>query len=238
VRLVDDVPHVGDVRQLRLVELLETPPGSGAQEGARRHHDVIARAAGEQLGFENLVGIEDVVDDLDAGFLGEVLDDRFVDIVGPVVDVDDLFLRPSAAGTIRAPVAKKARPTPRLIAPKANNSTASAWVVEREATCVKEKTAARIVPRQVAGVMRTWEKRRVITVAIEKPMAITSARPSPMGETLPVSDSETIIATPQITAAIAAQVLAATFSPNSTKASSAANSGTPACIKRILATVV
>ena len=98
--------------------------------------------------------------------------------------------------------------------------------------------AANIVPRQVAGVMRTCEKRRVITVAIEKPTAITSARPSPMGDTLPVSDSDTMMATPKITAAIATQVLGATFSPNSRKASSAANSGTPACIKRIFATVV
>ena len=34
-----------------------------------------------------------VVDDLDAGLLGEVLEHLRVDIVGPVVDVDDLVLR-------------------------------------------------------------------------------------------------------------------------------------------------
>ena len=95
-----------------------------------------------------------------------------------------------------------------------------------------------MVPRQVAGVMRTWAKRRVMTVAIEKATAISSARPSPIGETLPSKDSETMMATPQITAAMATQVAGATFSRNSRKASSAAISGTPACIRRMLATVV
>ena len=106
------------------------------------------------------------------------------------------------------------------------------------AACVAAKTAAIIVPRQVAGVMRTWAKRRVMTVAIEKTTAISSASPSPIGETCRRSDSETMMATPQITAAIATQVAGATRSRNSSQASSAANSGTPACISRMLATVV
>ena len=63
-----------------------------------------------------------------------------------------------------------------------------------------------MVPRQVAGVMRTWAKRRVMTVAVEKAKAISNARPSPIGETLPSKDSETMMATPQMTAAIATQV--------------------------------
>ncbi len=94
------------------------------------------------------------------------------------------------------------------------------------------KLAAIMVPRQVAGVMRTWAKRRVMTVAIEKATAISSARPSPIGETRPSKDSETMMATPQITAAIATQVAGATLSPKSRKARRAAISGTPACIKK------
>jgi hypothetical protein len=65
---------------------------------AGRDHDVVAAAAGKQLGFEYLVGIEDVIDDLDAGFLGEFPDDRLVDVVGPVIDVDDALLRPGGWG--------------------------------------------------------------------------------------------------------------------------------------------
>src|SRR6266705_949471 len=53
----------------------------------------------------------------------------------------------------------------------------------------KEKT-------QVAAVMRTWAKRRVMTVAIENMKAMSSARPSPMGETAPSRDSDTMMATP------------------------------------------
>ena len=63
-----------------------------ARKLAGRHHDVVARAAGQQLGLEDLVGVEHVVDDLDAGLLGELLDDRRIDVVRPVVDVDDLVL--------------------------------------------------------------------------------------------------------------------------------------------------
>ena len=63
------------------------------EEEAGGHDDVVAGAAGEQLGLEHLVGVEDVVVDLDAGLLGEVLEDRLVDVVRPVVDVDDALLR-------------------------------------------------------------------------------------------------------------------------------------------------
>ena len=65
---------------------------------ARRHDDVIAAAAGQQLGLQDFVGIEDVVDDLDAGFLGEIGNDRLVDVVRPVVDVDDTLLREGSHG--------------------------------------------------------------------------------------------------------------------------------------------
>ena len=37
-----------------------------------RHDDVVAGAAGEQLGLDDVVVVIDVVDDLDAGFLGEL----------------------------------------------------------------------------------------------------------------------------------------------------------------------
>ena len=77
-----------------------------------------------------------------------------------------------------------------------------------------------------------------MTVALANMKAISSASPSPIGDTWPLNDSDTMMATPQITAAIAAQVAGATFSRNSIQAISAAISGTPACISRMLATVV
>jgi hypothetical protein len=84
--------------------------------------------------------------------------------------------------------------------------------------------------------MAAW--RRVITVAVAKAQAMSSARPSPSGETLPVRESETITATPAMTAAMAMPVTRRSGSANSTREISAAISGTPACISRILATVV
>ena len=108
--LGDVGPHVDEVGQLRLVELLEHAGLDLAGEEVRRRHDhVVARLAGEQLGLENLVGVEDVVDDLDPGFLGEILQDLGIDIVRPVVDVDDFVLRCDRKGARREDRSKACR---------------------------------------------------------------------------------------------------------------------------------
>ena len=82
------------VRQLALVQLLE---GTGldllAEEVVRRHHDVIAGVAGDQLALEGLVGVEDVVADVDPALLGEVLEGGGSNVIGPVIDVQALLLR-------------------------------------------------------------------------------------------------------------------------------------------------
>jgi hypothetical protein len=97
--LHDVGPHVGEVRQLGLVELLEDAClDLAGEERPGRHHDVIARTAREQLGLQHFIGVEDVIDDLDTGFLGEVLEDGIVDVVGPVVDVDHALLGTRGAG--------------------------------------------------------------------------------------------------------------------------------------------
>jgi hypothetical protein len=81
------------VGQLRLVELLEQAALElHLPEVGGGHHDVVAGAAGHQLGVEDLVGVEAVVADLDAGLLLEVGDGVVGDVVGPVVDVEDLLL--------------------------------------------------------------------------------------------------------------------------------------------------
>ncbi len=81
------------VRDLRLVELLEDAGLDLArQEVGGGHDEVVARVAGEQLGLQDVVAVVDIVDDLDAGLLGEALQDRRVDIVRPVVDLDHLLL--------------------------------------------------------------------------------------------------------------------------------------------------
>ena len=56
------------------------------------YDDVVAGMAGEQLGFEHLVAVIDVVGDRDAGLLGEIRDRVGGDVVGPVIDVQPLFL--------------------------------------------------------------------------------------------------------------------------------------------------
>ena len=75
------LPMVGE---LALVERLEdTGLDLAREEGPAGHDHVVAGAAGEQLGLEDVVGIEDVVDDLDAGLGLEFGEDLLVDIVGP-----------------------------------------------------------------------------------------------------------------------------------------------------------
>ena len=54
------------------------------------HDDVVAAAAGNQLGVQHLVAVEIVVADLDARFLLEVLHRVGCDVVGPVIDVEHL----------------------------------------------------------------------------------------------------------------------------------------------------
>ena len=91
--LADLRPDIVEVRELRLVELLEHAGLDLAlEEIGRRHHHVVARFAGEELGFQRLVGVEGVVADLDAGCLAEGLDHGRLNIVRPVVDVDDPLL--------------------------------------------------------------------------------------------------------------------------------------------------
>src|SRR5438105_1815920 len=57
--------------------------------------------ARQQLGLEYLVGIEDIVVDLDTGLAGELLEHAGLDVVGPVVHVEDLVLLGRRAGCRR-----------------------------------------------------------------------------------------------------------------------------------------
>ena len=85
--------EVLQVRQLGLVELAQQAAVDLQLGPVRRgHDDVVAGLAGHQLGVHDLVVVEVVVADLDAGLLLEVLDRVVGDVVGPVVDVEDLLL--------------------------------------------------------------------------------------------------------------------------------------------------
>src|SRR5262249_29885295 len=87
-------PHIREVRQLRLVELLENACLDLTFEKISRRHDhVVAGFAGQKFGLQRIVGVEGVVANLDSGLFAEVLDDARSDIVGPIVDVDDALPR-------------------------------------------------------------------------------------------------------------------------------------------------
>ena len=86
-------PGIGEVRQFRLVELQEDFCRDLAlQEIGGGHHDVIAGLAGEQPRLQRLVGVESVVDHLDAGFPGEVLQHPRRHVVRPIVEIDGALL--------------------------------------------------------------------------------------------------------------------------------------------------
>jgi hypothetical protein len=92
--LLDLRPHIDEVRQLGFVERkeyarLDLP----LEEIGARHDDVVAGTAGEQLRLERVVGVEDVVADLDSGLAGEVLEHGRLNVVRPVIDIDDPLLR-------------------------------------------------------------------------------------------------------------------------------------------------
>ena len=87
-------PSIGEVRKLRLVELLEDICLDLAlQEVGGGNHDVVARFARHQARFQRLVGVECIVDDVDAGFLGEMLQHVGRHIVRRIVEIDDPLIR-------------------------------------------------------------------------------------------------------------------------------------------------
>ena len=144
----------------------------------------------------------------------------------------------TADGSRRTPVTNSAKPKPRLSAPKANSKRPSTTFTAKPWVMAPDTHAAIRVPKHTAGIMATWAWRRVMTVAPANARATNKASPSPMGDTLAPTDSDTIMATPAITAAIATQVARGTRSRNSKNDISAAISGTPACSSNTLATVV
>jgi hypothetical protein len=91
--------------QLGLVEWLEDSGLDLALEKIRTgHDDVVPRIPGQQLRLEHLVRVEDVVADLDPGFLLEILEDLRLDVVRPVVDIENFLLgrrRSAGCGIIR-----------------------------------------------------------------------------------------------------------------------------------------
>ena len=95
----DRLPHVDEVRELGLVEL-EERPGLDLAGDVRigRNDDVVAGAAGEELGLDDVVVVVDIVNDLDSGLLGEILENGRVDIVRPIVNVDHFVLGPGGSG--------------------------------------------------------------------------------------------------------------------------------------------
>ena len=86
--------YILQIRQLAAVEFAVNPRLHLACDEGRdgREHHVVARRTRHQLRLEDLVGIIDVVIDLDPGLRGEPREGVLGDVVGPVVDIQDLFL--------------------------------------------------------------------------------------------------------------------------------------------------
>ena len=91
--LLDFRIHVLQVGQLRLVELLVVAGLDLALVGRRRRHDdVVAGVARRELAVELLVAAVVADRHLDAGFLLEVRDRVFGQVVVPYVEVEDFLL--------------------------------------------------------------------------------------------------------------------------------------------------
>ncbi len=87
-------PGRSEVRQFRLVELLENAGRYLArQEVGARHDDIVAGLTGQQFCFQRIVGIIGVEAHRNAGFLGETVEYRGILIVRPIVVIDDALFR-------------------------------------------------------------------------------------------------------------------------------------------------
>ena len=91
--LGDVGPDIAEIPKFAFIEFLENAClDLSFQEIGGRHHHIVTGFAGEQFCLKCLVGVEGVVLDLDAGFLGEVLENFGVDVIGPVVDIYDALI--------------------------------------------------------------------------------------------------------------------------------------------------
>ncbi|MCY1440095.1 hypothetical protein D9M71_563550 [compost metagenome] len=91
--------EVAPTGQLRLVQRLEhTGLEQRRHQRGVEHHQVVAGAAGQQLALHGFVGVEGVVDHLDAGGLLEAGDGVLADVVGPVVEVKGVVVGAEAHG--------------------------------------------------------------------------------------------------------------------------------------------
>ncbi|MNY41751.1 hypothetical protein D3C86_1765900 [compost metagenome] len=78
---------VGPARQQFFVQRLEhLGLDQRWREGRVQHDQVITGMTGEQLGLHRFVGIERVVDDLDAAGLFEIGQGLFADVIRPVIE--------------------------------------------------------------------------------------------------------------------------------------------------------
>ncbi|MCY1434430.1 hypothetical protein D9M71_504900 [compost metagenome] len=86
------VLQVGEVRQLRLVELLQQAfLDEDLDEAVRRHHHVIGATAGLELGQQCLVAVVGIQGGLDAGVLLELLQQLRREVIRPVGEVQGAF---------------------------------------------------------------------------------------------------------------------------------------------------
>ena len=119
---------------------------------------VVAGVPREQLRFENLVRIIGVVDDLDAGFLGEGVEHLRVDVIAPIEDVDHLVVGEGGAGApesrMRAAMAMKRRST--QVEPPEALSCKAARAAVRD-ICGHDAAAASCRPVKFARPDPTWE---------------------------------------------------------------------------------
>src|SRR5690606_25669204 len=81
---------VGDLGTVQLLEQAALDLAGCVVSG--RHDHVVPRLARQQLGLEGIVGVVDVVADLDAGGLLETGQGVGGSVFSPVVDVDDAIL--------------------------------------------------------------------------------------------------------------------------------------------------
>ena len=79
--------------ELGFVErLIDTGANLAAEKVRRCADDIVTGLARQQSGIHGLVGVVNVVDDLDAGALLEFVDRVAADEVGPIVDVEPFLL--------------------------------------------------------------------------------------------------------------------------------------------------
>lgn len=88
------IKNIIEVRKIVIVEFKEKEWGNMEKKKLERwKKEVVEDEERKKIGLKNLVGVIEVVEEIDKGIIGEVIEDGIVDIIRKVIDIEKKIMR-------------------------------------------------------------------------------------------------------------------------------------------------